>query len=200
MTRPAPPRAPLHPALGGGDHRRQAALHVLGAAAVEASVAALRHEGRRACRRRPRCRCDRRAAASAPVSNRRRRRRHSAGLAPPPATRRRTLPAAGSRPASPAIAPSPAAPGTSDGLTESIATSSRVIVSGSIGVRKVYPHGRARRSLSIRRMRRCTQMRGDRQPAAKWPGYSSKHSKPKRNLWNLCHLRTDSPRNPVESA
>ena len=84
------------------------------------------------CRRRRRCPCDRRACASAPARRHRRRRRRWAGPAPPPAPRRRSRPAADTSASQSAIAASPAAPGTSDGFTESMATSSRVSASGSI--------------------------------------------------------------------
>ena len=107
------------------DHRRDAPLHVLRAAAVQAAVALDRIErsghpfhadGVDVAAEHQR--------APRPASLRARR-SHSTGPAGPAASRHRVRGDGGARRSRRAISVSPAAPGTSDGFTELMATSSR---------------------------------------------------------------------------
>ena len=112
-----------------------------------------------------------------------------------------------------AIAASPAAPGTSDGFTESMATSSRVSASGSITrIRLDYAEDSIRR---LRRFRRFVSMPGrrlsligDGREAADVAGIFSSvsrkttrfaldHSR-KKNLRHRRNLRMNAPRNPAQ--
>ena len=109
----------------GVDHRRDAALHVLRAASVQPAVAldGIERRGHAVDADGVDVPAEHQRAARA--RRRRARRSRSVARARPPASRRRARAARMCAAMASAICASPAAPGTSDGLTESIATSSR---------------------------------------------------------------------------
>ena len=125
------PRVQFGEHAGGGDHRGDAALHVLRAASVQPAVLDARRE-----RIRHPLDADR---VDVPAEHHRgpglaafeHADRRSAGPARPPASRRRDRPPHAPRARLPPPPLRPAAPGTSDGFTEFAATRSRRTGSGS---------------------------------------------------------------------